>query len=154
MSVRLRTRDGVERELGVEESGAAGAVPCFRCGVCCERWSPELAPADVERLAHFLSLTTDDLLDRFARPYPPGTSHVLRHTAAGCVFLARDPDGRAACSVHPARPQACRDWQAGLERRECREGLTRMGNGMLAVADLYPGDPDALAELLNVIGLK
>ncbi len=151
MIARLRTRDGVEREFGAGEGGPAGAVPCVRCGVCCERWSPELAPADVERLARFLSLTADDLLSRFARPYPPGGSHVLRHTAAGCVLLARGPDGRFACSVHPARPQACRDWQAALDRRECRDGLARIGSGLVAPEDLYPGEPESLAELVAAV---
>lgn len=151
MIVRLRTRDGVEREFGVDEAAPAGAVPCFRCGVCCERWSPELAPADVERLARFLALSADDLLARFARAYPPGGTHVLRHDEAGCVFLTRNGDGRATCSVHPARPEACRAWQAGLERPECRDGLARMGEGLLPVADLYPGEPESLAELLAAI---
>jgi len=148
MIIRLQTSDGAVRTFDTTLGGfiEASAIPCFRCGVCCERWSPELTPDDAERLARCLSLPMDAFLARYARPYPGG-DHVLRHTDSGCVFLTRDADGRAACTVYDARPEACRAWEASLARRECREGLARLGQGLLAASALYPGDPTSLAQM-------
>lgn len=149
MIVRLVTRDGTERTFDTVLAAFIDgtAIPCFRCGLCCQRWSPELSAEDADRLAACLSLSTDAFLERYARPYPGG-GHVLRHTEEGCLFLTRDTDGRAACAVYNARPNACRAWQASLARRECRDGLALGGQGLLAASSLYPDDPASLAEMV------
>ena len=137
---------------GLSNSGDAGAalpplaVACFRCGVCCERWQPLLSPAEQERLSDFLALTPAELRDQFTSPYPfDDEARLLNQRDGHCVFLAYDDEQgyrRARCTVHPARPAACRDWQAGLDQRECVTGLDRFATpeGAIALSVLYP-DP-------------
>src|SRR5436305_1479184 len=72
----------------------------------------------------WLGLEPERFLAEHARPYPlQEDAFMLNQRDGGCVFLARDAEGRSLCSVHEARPQACRDWDASLLRRECLEGL-------------------------------
>lgn len=109
------------REPG--EAGTSSPIPCFQCGVCCERWQPLLSPEEVRRLAADLKLTTRTFNRRYTRPYPitRGYRQVITNQRGGCIFL-KD----AACSIYERRPQVCRDWQAGLDKRECLEGLKRL----------------------------
>jgi uncharacterized protein len=119
-------------------------IPCFRCGVCCERWQPLIGPLESARLAALLGLPLAVFLDRFARPYPfaEATYQLLERPQGGCVFL-ESVAGRSGCGVHEARPQACRDWDASLLRRECRDGLNRLGDDAFAPIVLYDDPADA-----------
>lgn len=120
------------------------AIPCFRCGVCCRRWQPLLGPTEAKRLAAFLGLTLESFLSQYARPYPlDDERHQLLERDGGCIFL-RFEEGLAGCAVHEARPQACRDWDASLARRECLDGLRAPagGDGPIVPIALYE-EPDA-----------
>ncbi len=120
------------------------AIPCFRCGVCCQRWQPLVGRLEAERLAAFLGLSLGAFLERHTRRYPLAEdTYQLLGQDGGCVFLTFE-NGRAGCAVHEARPQACRDWDASLARRECLDGLRllRADTGPLAPVTLYDG-PDA-----------
>lgn len=117
-----------------------GSIPCFRCGECCRRWQPLLDAQEIAALAAFLGLTPREFTRRYTRPYP--LDDRLRLVAAGphgCIFHDYR-DGLSTCSVYPARPRACREWAARPDRRECREGLERMGpDRVLAVLSASRG---------------
>lgn len=119
-----------------------GSIPCFRCGECCRRWQPLIDGEETAALAAFLGLTPEELARRYTRPYPLDDRVRLVVTGPhGCVFH-RYQDGLSTCTVHPARPRACREWEARPDRRECREGLERMGPARaLAVLAAAPGAP-------------
>ena len=119
------------REPG--EAGTSSPIPCFQCGVCCERWQPLLDPAEVRRVASDLGMTARRFSGRYTRPYPVrrGYRQVIANQRGACIFL-KD----AACSIYEQRPQICRDWQAGLDKRECLEGMRRMN---LALPELVEG---------------
>jgi Fe-S-cluster containining protein len=97
-------------------------IPCFRCGICCTRYQPPLSPNDIEDIAAALRISRSECLSGYALKVPIKEGYLLRRTAEGCVFLARDADGKARCTIHPSRPRACRDWTPSLVRPECREG--------------------------------
>ena len=119
----------------------ASAIPCHRCGVCCERWQPLVSQNEAVRLAGFLGISTESFLVTYTTPYPfDDAVRLLRREGAGCILLRRDDGGRALCSVHPARPDTCRDWTASLDRRECTDGLARFGAGVVPVAVVYPDE--------------
>lgn len=130
----------------------AAPAPCHRCGVCCERWQPLLTPADAARLAAHLGLTPADFHRRFTAPYPfDDEQRLLQQEDGHCVFL-RWAEGRAACAVHTARPGVCRAWAAGLDKKECVQGLARFAgaDGLIQIGDLYP-DADDRAEFLRAV---
>jgi Fe-S-cluster containining protein len=122
----------------------SGLIPCHRCGVCCERWQPMVGVAEIERLATFLGIDGAELTARYTEPYPfDDETRLLRRTDGGCVFLQRDGTGRSLCSVHPARPDACRAWLAALDRPECVAGLDRFAAGdLVSVITLYPDEEE------------
>ncbi len=144
----LQTADGLRHELPL--AAAEAAIPCFRCGVCCEKWQPLLGPDALRQVAASLGLTLRTFNRRYTRPYPLRRGwRQFKATPTGCVFLDVSA-GRAACTIHPHRPQVCRDWHAGLEKRECLVGLQALGGpGLLALASMYenPEDIDRLAAV-------
>ena len=143
--------------------GTAREVPCFQCGVCCLKWQPLLSPAELRELAASLGLTLRTFNRRYTRTYPVrrGYRQLRTGDTGGCVFLQplaqgspepcrRAPSGAQAsrlpvpgetpgtllyaCSIYENRPQVCRDWKAGLDKRECLEGIRRLA---LPLRDLY-----------------
>lgn len=116
---------------------SADRAVCSAClgGTCCSSEDPiSLTPFDILRLAAFFNLSPSEFLlrftqDRFAddadfdrRSYldDPNSSVItfLRRRAnrrtSPCVFLKyiHEPDGtpRRVCSIHDARPLACREY--------------------------------------------
>lgn len=115
----------VIRTLEGDEVTAAeqAPIPCFRCGLCCIRYQPPLSPRDVRSIASALGTSRAECLSRYALKVPIREGYLLKRTGEGCVFLAWDADEKARCTVHPARPRACREWTPSLARPECREGV-------------------------------
>ena len=109
------------REPG--EAGTSAPIPCFQCGVCCERWQPLLDPIELGRVAAGLGMTVRTFNRRYTRPYPVrrGYRQFLTNEQGGCIFLED-----RSCSIYEHRPEICREWQAGLDKRECLEGMRRM----------------------------
>ena len=145
------------------ESGVEGGppIPCHRCGVCCERWQPLLTPADAARLAAHLGLTLADFHAAYTTPYPfDDERRLLRQEDGHCVFLRyepireRDERCRSGCAAHAERPAICREWQAGLDKKECVQGLLRFADdgGRVRVADLY-AEADERAGFLAALPL-
>jgi Fe-S-cluster containining protein len=113
-------------------------IECFRCGICCMGYYPQLSPEEVERMAGCLSIGVNEFISEYVQVTKIG--YLLRQTENGCVFLTWEPDThRASCSVHPFRPESCRNWQPSLFRRECREGLAKLqkNGGIMLASDLY-----------------
>ncbi len=146
MRIRLIAADG-ERSYDTQLARFtdAEAIPCFRCGVCCRRWQPLMTRPEVERLAAFLGLDAARFIEEYTRPYPlEEEAYLLNQRDGGCVFLGADERGRSLCTVHGARPQACRDWDASLLRKECLDGLGEMtAGGLVLPLPLYDDPADA-----------
>lgn len=130
------------------------SIPCFCCGECCRRWQPLVSSDEAERLAAFLGLAMREFLEKYTRPYPlDDEQFMLLERGGGCVFLQQDARERWLCSVHPARPQPCRDWDASLLRSECLQGMrvSRTSEELLIPLPLYddPRDAALLVERLR-----
>jgi len=123
------------------------AIPCHRCGVCCERWQAMVDGGEIARIADVLGVTASEMRDTATEPYPFDDGvRLLRHQGGGCIFLRRDPDGASRCAVHAVRPAVCRDWVASLDRRECIDGLARFqGDGdIVLLSAVYPAEQDRI----------
>ena len=88
---------------------------CTQCGNCCTGppgyvWFND---AEAAAMADYLGLEEREFRRRFARrKFHRWTLDEVR-TPPGqydCVFLRRDDQGKALCSVYPVRPQQCRTW--------------------------------------------
>jgi Fe-S-cluster containining protein len=152
MITRILAAEG-ERVYDDEVGRFVDEIPCHRCGVCCERWQAPVSEAEAARLAEWLGLPVERLIEQYTERYPFDEGiRLLRHEGGGCVFLRREADGRAGCAVHPARPDTCRTWTASLQRRECIDGLDRFGGAILPLTVIYPDaeERDRFADVLGV----
>lgn len=132
MTFYLRTLNGDKHTVGK----TLPPIECFRCGLCCQCYQPQLSPDAAAAMARGLGISTTDFIARYVQMTTIG--YLLRQTARGCVFLTWKQQ-RANCRIYAFRPDACRNWVASLSRRECREGLARLkaaGKIMLA-KELY-----------------
>lgn len=126
-------------------------LPCFRCGECCRRYQVLLEQGEAERLADYLGLSVRELKDRYTDDRWPGKDKfLLRQGETGCPFLQQQ--GREfLCAIHNVKPQACRDWTAGIDRRECREGLSAYWGLAFNAEGEIEGEPDIIREFQDFI---
>ncbi len=101
--------------------------PCFCCGICCSDFQPHLDMTESKTIAGHLGISLQKFLDDCTDPRWPGIdTHLLLHKDGGCLFLEQK-EGKAKwlCRIHAFKPVACREWAAGLLKKECRKGLSR-----------------------------
>src|SRR5580704_6522129 len=89
----------------VLERSAPFSYECGACSRCCHGKLIPLTPYEVARLAEHLGTTTTETLERWTTR---GGSALASRPDGGCVLL-----GEQGCSVHPARPLACRLYPLG-----------------------------------------
>ncbi len=122
---RKRNREAADRPEGGLPGGTA--IACFRCGLCCMRYQAPVTVDEAETIAAALGMAMEDFLDRYVDDswFEPGV-FLLDADNGACVFLELAADGRPVlCRIHGFRPQVCRDWQPGLDKKECLEAMER-----------------------------
>jgi Fe-S-cluster containining protein len=100
---------------------------CFRCGECCTRYQVLLEHGEMEQIAMYLGISQERLKTDYTDPrWPVPGKFLLRHRDnGGCIFLVHQGK-EALCSIHTAKPGACRDWNPSISRKECSQGLARV----------------------------
>ncbi len=138
----MSVEKAVIKTLGGKEITAAEQppIPCFRCGVCCTCYQPPLAAEDIDNIASALGISRSKCISKYAVKVPIKEGHLLKTTRKGCVFLARDADGKARCTIYSSRPKACREWTPSLSKPECREGLAKLKSEgqIMLLKELFP----------------
>lgn len=100
--------------------------PCFCCGICCSDFQPQLEMQESKTIADHLGMSLQQFIDNCTDPRWPGTdTHLLLHKDGKCLFLDQQGKAKWLCRIHTFKPEACRQWTAGLSRKECRRGLSR-----------------------------
>jgi len=124
----LEKSEAVTRDKKIWNHDEKGepAFPCFRCGICCTGYQIYMSQEEAQELAKNLGITMQSFVDNYLDPRWPGESVVVRHIAGRCPFLDQ-PEGSifGLCRIHNFKPFCCRQWQASLDRKECRQGLNR-----------------------------
>lgn len=121
-------------------------IPCFRCGVCCTCYQAPLDDREIESIASSLGISDAEFIGTYALKVPINEGYLLRKRDSGCVFLEWEGE-RARCIIYPSRPQACREWQPGLSRPACLQGLARLrSRGRLKELDELLGAAGARRE--------
>lgn len=87
---------------------------CHQCGNCCSGppgyvWFDE---DEAAAMAAHLNLSVEDFRARHARKEGRAWTLGENLTPKGydCVFLRRDAQGKALCSIYTVRPRQCRTW--------------------------------------------
>jgi len=128
MTVATKLRPSQCREDN--EGKENGAIPCFRCGVCCTRYQVRLDLIKARRICDELGLKWNMFPGRYIDSQWPGSdSFLLRKENGACIFL-KDTNipGSKVCLIHMFKPSACRDWSPSLHRHECQQGLAKYWN--------------------------
>lgn len=85
-----------EAELEMDDWKRKSGIACpDGCGICCERFHPDILPVEAELVAAYLLLKRPDLL-------PRAETLVTAH----CPFYTASGPGH--CTVYPVRPLICR----------------------------------------------
>ncbi|MHB8105642.1 MAG: YkgJ family cysteine cluster protein [Dehalococcoidales bacterium] len=105
---------------------AAEAFTCRRCGVCCTLHQAFVTPADIERITAYLGITLNDWENLYDdRRWQYSEYRLIRHINGACAFLKLS-EGLATCQIHNVKPACCARWQAGPDKKECKEGIERV----------------------------
>mgnify|MGYP001239140221 CR=1 FL=1 len=103
-------------------------MECRRCGVCCTLHQAFVSPADIERIVKYLGITVNDWNERYDDTrWQYSEFSLIRHVDGACAFLKYE-GGLSTCAIHAVKPECCANWQAGPERKECREGMEKGDN--------------------------
>ena len=134
-------------DLGVGTS--ATRFDCILCGICCSVYQVRITAEEAAALASHMSMGFYDWVGRFCDPrWYDSRSYLVRHEDGHCIFLKRGSDRRTfLCSVYDLRPGSCREWQAGLDKPECVEGLRRYWRVAVNGDGNMIGAPGALSRL-------
>jgi Fe-S-cluster containining protein len=151
-SVLFGYNDGMEKLPVNEDAPERIEIPCFRCGVCCMKYSPRVSTAEAEHIAESLEVSLEDFLERYVDDswFEPGY-YLLDTQDGACIFLAETKDNRVfSCLIHPVRPEVCREWQPGLERKECLEGLQKYWGLIADSSGQLHGSEDKVREFRSI----
>jgi uncharacterized protein len=120
--------------------------PCFCCGVCCSDYQPHLDLTESRRIAGHLGISLQQFIDDCTDPRWPGTdTHLLLKKDGMCLFLEREENrAKWLCRIHAFKPDACRQWNASQEKKECRKGLIRYWGLSVDDSGSLTGSPDDL----------
>lgn len=98
---------------------------CTQCGNCCTGPSGFVWFNDDEAkaIADYLQMDEKAFRRKFARrKFGRWTlDEVKAQHGYDCVFLRRDAEGKAMCSIYPVRPQQCRTWPFWPENLASKE---------------------------------
>jgi Fe-S-cluster containining protein len=129
------------------------AIPCFRCGVCCMKYSPRVTAAEAEHIAESLGVSLEMFLERYVDDswFEPGF-YLIDTQDEACIFLSGTEDARIkSCLIHPVRPKVCREWQPGLDRKECLEGLQKWWGLTVDSSGKLEGSAEKIQEFRSAL---
>lgn len=154
MRVTLRGNDG--REIVYDNAlGGFGhkASPCFQCGMCCSNWQAPVDRHEIRTISERLNIPLARFYSEYLRQCPVlPNSYLLAHKDGACEFLRRE-GLRSLCAIHEVKPLVCRNWTPSLDRKECREGLRKLGQPGKAISvaqlNLSPEELDHFCQSLQ-----
>ena len=124
----------------------ASSIRCIRCGICCTKYQPVLNLEEAHLIADRLKVGWEYFLAEYADQRWPGKQSILiRHSNGACLFLQICPQKmQRLCLVHDCKPACCLEWESGLERADCREGLKTQWGLTLDPSGLIAGSEEKL----------
>lgn len=109
--------------------------------------------AEAEHIADTLGISLETFLERYSDDswFEPGF-YLLDSQDGACVFLGETEDRRVfSCLIHAVRPEVCRKWQPGLERKECFEGLQKYWRLSVDSSGQLWGSEEKIQEFRSVL---
>jgi hypothetical protein len=110
---------------------------------------------EAKAVAQKLHLSLEQFVAEYCDPRWPGThSFLLCHKSGACTFLTTSPGKKQKhCSIHTFKPACCLEWQSGLDKVECRQGLKNSWDLEIDSSGRIWGTCDKLKEFRNYLSL-
>lgn len=109
----------------MEKLNTSHSMSCLRCGICCTRHQSIVSFEEAQRIASYLGITMHDWVKAYSdQKWPSDNNYLIRHVDSACIFLKYDKD-MSYCDIQPCKPSCCADWIPSLEKKECRQGLSK-----------------------------
>ncbi|RJQ38188.1 MAG: YkgJ family cysteine cluster protein [Dehalococcoidia bacterium] len=127
---------------------------CFRCGVCCVKYQAILTLNEAQGIANYLEISLDIFINKYIDHSWPGTDALLiSQRDGGCVFLEQDKinNNATACLIQRVKPSICRQWNAGVYRKECQDGLFKYWKIRVSHTGLLEGDEERLRDFHSFV---
>ena len=101
---------------------------CRQCGNCCS--GPQegyvwVNRAEVELIAAFLGISSDQLRSKYLRRVGWRTSILEQPVSKDCIFL-QQIGGKKLCAIYPVRPGQCRTWPFWPENLKSPDAWNRV----------------------------
>jgi Fe-S-cluster containining protein len=100
-----------------------------------------------------LGIAHQQFLDSYTDHRWPGTqSFLLIHRDGACIFLKNVPEKKIRlCGIHSFKPACCLDWEAGINKPECRKGLKDVWDLSVTPSGQISGEPEQLSAFEKAI---
>lgn len=101
---------------------------------------------EAQKIAEKIGISLDAFVDYYLDSrWPDRETIVIRNIMSACPFLDQ-PEGSifGLCRIHEVKPFCCHQWQASLNRKECRQGLNRYWGLSVGENGELNGSPDDL----------
>lgn len=133
---------------------------CTQCGNCCTGGPGYVwfSGEEGKQIAQYLGLEEKDFRKRFARRQLGRWTleEVKSDRGYDCVFLRRDTEGKALCSIYPVRPTQCRTWPfwpSNLSSRAAWNRAAKRCPGMRQGGQFVPVEQVRIIAASNPSGL-
>lgn len=112
---------------------------CTQCGNCCSGapgyvW---VTVDDMHKIADHLHLEFAEFTSTYVRQVGKKYS-LIEKPNYDCVFLTRNSQGKAGCSIYPVRPMQCRTWpfwDSNLKSPTAWKNASERGGGCPGMCD-------------------
>jgi len=128
-------------------------VLCFRCGECCAKYQVLLNFDEAQCIASEFGISFEVFVDKYIDHRWNSADSLLVDQRDGlCVFLERNKiTSKTTCIIQRVKPVICRQWTAGVSRRECREGLAKYWGITVNRDGLLEGTEERLRDLSSFV---
>jgi uncharacterized protein len=126
---------------------------CLAYGMCCIKYQPCINESELIAISGYLGIETEEFIKNYTDHRWPGTtSYLIRHNENGCVFLKEISGSRLKlCSIQQVKPRCCREWDAAINKNECRQCLKQMFNLIVDENGRIAGNISDINNLLNYL---
>lgn len=97
---------------------------CYMCGTCCSKFTIDISPSDIKKLAEGLNISTEEVIKKYVNEkhysWNPGggtlKKEIIDETEEKrCLLLKKENDEKFYCSVHSFKPCICKSYQPGKD---------------------------------------
>jgi Fe-S-cluster containining protein len=135
------------------KKGIISINPCHACTAApvVQPLTSAVTMEEARRISEKAAISWSDWMSSYINNRWQGKeSFILRRINNRCIFL-KQVDDQYLCSIHTFKPDLCIEWQEGMHRHECRQGLKRRWDITIDTDGNLTGTADALQSFRSFL---